>query len=174
MLPRGERGKQNSNTKIQSCKAKDPWCLTLGVPTSAIGALLFDSSEHLWHLQLCICMCQDWLWLTVKPVWDLETNIPLPKSTGQYFWEYALWKKKKKKEDLRKYEYKTGGQQQLSFLLNREAPGDLKTVKNCREWGFLDRAFQAAGSSSLLWGQVCALWRNFFPSRPGSGCSAHI
>lgn len=24
------------------------------------------------------------------------------------------------------------------------------------------RAFQVAGSSSLLWGQVCALWRSFF------------
>lgn len=26
----------------------------------------------------------------------------------------------------------------------------------------MDRTFQVAGSSSLLWGQVCALWRSFF------------
>lgn len=57
---------------------------------------------------------------------------------------------------------------------NSVTPGDFETVKNRGE-RLLDRAFQVAGSSFLIWGQVCALWRSvFLPSRPGSGCSAHI
>lgn len=90
----GERGKQNSNTKIQSCKPKNPCCLALGVPTSSIGALLSNSSEYPWHLQMYVCMCRNCSWLVLNLSGTWKPSIPLPKSSERHFSEYALQKKR--------------------------------------------------------------------------------
>lgn len=94
---------------------------------------------------------------------------PLPKSK----WPFLRVCLSKKKRDLRKSEYKTSGQQQLSFFGNIVVPGDLKTVKNGGEGEFWIEIPSGRFIISPLQSGVCSL-EKLFPSRPGSGCFAYL